>query len=101
MDVSLCVESWREGIKYGMRKEPFFKKICVASGGLITMLFCVIVGSYQMRYWRNTIIIQNNFNNTAIYNNTYWENSTYYDIQYYNGTFENDTAAEELKLTLN
>jgi len=101
MDVSIFVESWREGIKYSMPKEPLFKKACVAGGGLLTLVFCLTLAVYQMRFWNNVLVIQHNFNNTKIYNNTYWENSTYYDIQYYNGTYENETLAAQLKTTLN
>ena len=80
MDVSIWVESWREGIKHSMRKEPIMKKLCIAGGGFFTLICCLLVGGFQMSYWKNVRVIQNNFNNTVDYNRTYWENSTYYDI---------------------
>lgn len=101
MDVSIYVEGWREGIKTGMRKEPFWKKLCVAGGGMVTLILGLVLGSYQMSSWKNVLIIQNNFNNTAVFNNTYWENSTYYDIQYLNGTFSDPDTAANLTLSIN
>lgn len=55
MDVSIFVESWREGVKSGMRKEPTIKKVIIASGGLVTLFISLIIGSYQMSYWGNTV----------------------------------------------
>ena len=101
MDLSIAVEGWREGVKYGMRREPFWKKLCVCGGGLITLIITLVLGSYQMTYFGNVLTIQNNFNNTAIYNNTLWENSTFYDIQFINQTYSDEDKALELKLSIN
>ena len=101
MDLSIAVECWRERVKYGMRREPFWKKMCICGGGFVTMLMTLIMGSYSMSYWSNVLVIQNNFNNTAEYNNTQWENSTYYDIQFINGSFPNNDTANQLKLSIN
>lgn len=46
MEVSLFFESWREGIKHGMRKEPLFKQLLVALGGFITLLGALIISWY-------------------------------------------------------
>ena len=101
MDLSIAVEGWRENVKYGMRREPFWKKMIVCGGGFITLLFTLILGSYQMSYWSNVMVIQNNFNNTAVYNNTLWENSTIYDIQFINQTYSDEDKAKALKLSIN
>ena len=101
MDLSIAVESWREGIKTGMRREYLWKKLCVCGGGFVTLVLSLVLGSYQMSYWTNVMIIQNNFNNTAKFNNTLWENSTFYDIQFLNDTYSNETHAKELKLSIN
>ena len=61
----------------------------------------LILGSYSTSYWSNVLVIQNNFNNTGIYNNTLWENSTYYDIQFINGSYTNNDTAKQLKLSIN
>ena len=93
MDLSIAVESWREGIKTGMRREYLWKKLCVCGGGFVTLVLSLVLGSYQMSYWTNVMIIQNNFNNTAKFNNTLWENSTFYDIQFLNDTYSNERYA--------
>lgn len=54
-----------------------------------------------MSYWKNVLVIQNNFNNTVDYNRTWWENSTYYDIQYYNNSFVDNDIAAYLKAAIN
>ena len=102
MDVSIFVESWREGVKSGMRKEPTIKKVIIASGGLVTLFISLIIGSYQMSYWGNTVNMQNNYDITQIYNNTDnpYMNSTYYDIAFIDGPFVNLTEANELKLKI-
>ena len=46
MDVTIFVESWREGIKAGMRKEPLFKKAIIAFGGLLTLFIALTAGSF-------------------------------------------------------
>jgi hypothetical protein len=46
MDVSIWVESWREGIKHSMKKEPTLKKVCVAGGGFVTLLCCLLIGGF-------------------------------------------------------
>ena len=86
-----------------MRREPQKKKYCVACGGFVTLICSLILGSMQMSSWGNTLYIQNNFNNTELYNNSFWENSTYYDIQFlfHNQSFEDPAAAQALNLTLN
>ena len=101
MDVSIYVEGWREGVKTGMRREPLWKKLCICGGGMITLILSLVLGSYQMSWWSNVLVIQNNFNNTMVFNNTYWENSTYYDIQYLNGSYSDEEAAAALKLSIN
>lgn len=101
MDLSIAVEGWRENVKYGMRREPIWKKLCVCGGGLMTMIMTLILGSYQMSYWSNVLVIQNNFNNTAKFNNTLWENSTYYDIQFINGSYSDEEKAKALKISIN
>lgn len=58
MDVSIFVESWREGIKHSMRKEKFLKKAMVSIGGLVTMISCSLIGAYWMSYWSNVLHIQ-------------------------------------------
>lgn len=55
MDASIFVEAWREGIKYSMRREPFWKKAVISFGGLITTLTCSLVGAYYMSYWSNVL----------------------------------------------
>ena len=55
MDVTIFVESWREGVKAGMRKEPLFKKAIIAFGGLLTLFISLTVGSFQMSYWGNVV----------------------------------------------
>lgn len=77
------------------------KKLCIAGGGFFTLICCLLVGGFQMSYWKNVRVIQNNFNNTVDYNRTYWENSTYYDIQYLNYTFSNEETAADLKAAIN
>lgn len=57
MDLSIAVEGWREGVKTGMRREPFWKKLCVCGGGLITLIISLVLGSYQMSYWANVLVI--------------------------------------------
>ena len=57
MDVSIYIESWREGIKHGMRREPLVKKLCVSCGGLVTLIICLVLGSYQMVWWKNVLVI--------------------------------------------
>jgi hypothetical protein len=46
MDVSIWVESWRESIKSGMRREPVMKKLCILMGGFITFICALILGSF-------------------------------------------------------
>ena len=55
MDASIFVEAWREGIKYSMRREPFWKKAVISFGGLITTLTCSLVAAYYMSYWSNVL----------------------------------------------
>ena len=55
MDVSIFVESWREGIKSGMRREPTFKKIVIAVAGAITLILSLTLGSYPMSYFGNVV----------------------------------------------
>ena len=59
MDASIFVEAWREGIKYGMRREPFVKKTIIALGGIISVLCCSLVGAYYMGQWSNVLHVQN------------------------------------------
>ena len=58
MDVSIFVESWREGIKHNMRRETFVKKAIVSIGGIITLICCSLVGAYYMAYWGNVLKYQ-------------------------------------------
>ena len=101
MDVSLKFEAWREKIKRSMPREPLMIKLRVVFGALVTLVATLVLGTYQMKQWHNVLVIQNNFNNTVTYNNTLWENSTFYDIQFINGTYTDEKAANDLKLTIN
>jgi len=58
MDASIFVEAWREGIKNSMRREPFYKKAIISMGGLVTLVFCSLVGAYYMAYWSNVLLVQ-------------------------------------------
>lgn len=101
MDTALKFEAWRESIKRTLPRESKLFKIIVMLGGLLTFVATLTLGIYQMQMWSNALVIQNNFNNTAVWNKTIFENSTYYDIQFINGTYVNDTEATNLKLTIN
>ena len=57
MDVTIKIERWREGVKHAMRREPLFKKLCVAGGAFFTLICCLILGSYQMSSWGDVLMI--------------------------------------------
>ena len=80
MDTAVKFEAWRESIKRTIPRESMVYKFIIIVGGLVTFAFCLSLGIFQMKQWGNVLTIQNNFNNTSIWNNTLYENATYYDI---------------------
>ena len=95
MDASIFVEAWREGIKYSMRREPFWKKAIISLGGFITLVLCSLVGAYYMSYWSNVLQFEDNEAAIKRFNQTDFMNSTYYDINWINRTYyftDNETA---------
>ena len=59
MDVSIWVERWREGIKIGMKREPFFKKLIISIGGLVVFVIPLIISPYFFHKWGDVLNIQN------------------------------------------
>jgi len=85
MDVSIKFESWRENVKRAIPHETLLKKLLIIFGGLITLVSSIVLGTYQMKQWKNVLVIQNNFGlRPDNYTKTLWENSTFYDIQFIN-----------------
>lgn len=102
MDTAVKFEAWREGIKRTLPREPLLIKLLVVGGGIFTLIFALTLGIYQMNQWGNVISIQNNPNVISKWNTSaIFANSTYYDIRFVNGSWENETEAKELKLTIN
>ena len=82
MDLAIVVESWREGIKGGMRREPFLKKLVISFLGLLVFIMALVLGIFGFKYWANALHIQNDSTVIILYNTTTFENSTYYNIEY-------------------
>lgn len=68
MDLSIAVESWREGIKTGMRKEPLWKKILIGFCGLLVFNVTVVLAVYGFKFWGNVLKIQNDDALAVLYN---------------------------------
>ena len=105
MDLSIAVESWREGIKSGMHREPLWKKLMITFCGMLVFILTLTLGIYGFDYWGDVLHIQNDDTVFMIYNDTFFGNSTYYDIQYLavNQTvqvYSDLTKATELNTTL-
>ena len=110
MDVSIFVESWREGIKHSMRKEKFLKKALVSVGGLVTLVSCSLIGAYWMSYWTNVLHVQDIPALAQKYNETnrkgdpvtqQYFNQTYYDINWINGSYNDEAESLTLLKSLN
>ena len=71
MDAAIWVEIWRRNVKLAMDYEPKWKKIVIASGGMVVFIIPLIISPLFFMKWGDVLAIQNNDMIFKIYNATY------------------------------
>ena len=70
MDAAIWVEIWRRNVKLAMDYEPKWKKIVIASGGMVVFIIPLIISPFFFVKWGEVLAIQNNDMIYKIYNAT-------------------------------
>ena len=70
MDAAIWVEIWRRNVKVAMDYEPKWKKIVIASGGMVVFIIPLIISPFFFVKWGEVLAIQNNDMIYKIYNAT-------------------------------
>ena len=70
MDAAIWVEIWRRNVKLAMDYEPKWKKIVIASGGMVVFIIPLIISPFFFVKWGEVLAIQNNDMIFKIYNAT-------------------------------
>ena len=70
MDAAIWVEIWRRNVKVAMDYEPKWKKIVIASGGMVVFIIPLIISPFFFVKWGEVLAIQNNDMIFKIYNAT-------------------------------